>query len=250
MVSTGLWAKLRTSQFSGVIAVGLDECLSQELQSFGIPMVSFGCPSPHIVGIDQVAVCEMGVSELARIGCRRICVYNAPYATLAEVLDGLILKGMNHRDLLIPTMAFRPGTPEFGGQVSMVEYGMREAIRLFGPKTHPVDRPDGVMCIDDTFTQGFLIGLSQSGFRPGAGVEIASYANAGSPALAPWNEDLIRLEISVRAVGRALVAGLEMVVGGQVPDRYGWEASTLLATAEGPVRNLMLIPELKRKSQL
>jgi DNA-binding LacI/PurR family transcriptional regulator len=193
--------------------------------------------------------CQLGVSELLRLGCEKIALYNAPHTPAKDVFKGALSTHGASEHILKSTKAFKFIEPRFGQGYHLVEYGIDEARRLFGPESRPENRPDGVLCVDELFTQGFIVGLSQYGFRPGKHIEVASTRNAGSAVLLPWLGSITALEIDIKKIAAALTSGAQMLATGRVPDRDGWEESVMVEANEGQLRTLSIRPIVSRREE-
>ena len=243
-VSKGLWAKLQANRFAGVIAICVDERLVMEIDRIGIPMVGFACATETAVTVDMWSLAKLGVAELMRLGCKKINVYNAPSVDIRE-LHRSILTVPGAADCVQPaSRVFKVHEPQIGHRSRLFEHGVAEATRIFGPESDPGVRPDGIVSIDEKFTQGFILGLGKLGLQPGADVEIATHFNAGSYVLSPWLSQLICLENNATRLAVALKVGIESLQLGQVPNSGGWEDSVIQTGQRGKVRDLRLMPRL------
>ena len=250
IISSGLWSKLQARQFAGVIAVCVDERLVWEFERLGIPVVGFGCPAHYMVRLAVVEACQMGVQSLVELGCKRIALYNAPHITVREVFLGALAMHGASECIVPPKMGFQVRGAQLGYRSRLVESGINEARRLFGPGSDPSAKPDGIVSVDDMFTQGFLIGLGLYGILPGRDIEIATHENLNSPILSPWSKDIVAMEFNVSSISTALTAGIESISVGKTPNRGGWEESLLLNERQGPLRTLTIRPKLRPKSEL
>jgi DNA-binding LacI/PurR family transcriptional regulator len=144
-------------------------------------------------------------------------------------------------------MAFHVDEPHLRYRARMMDNSISEAIRLFGPDSDPASRPDGIVSIDETFTQGFIFGLASIGLFPGRDVEIATHNTKGSPILSLWQKDITVLAFDVSEIAAALVTAAEKLASGHSPDTGGWESSYLLNAKQGTLRVLVIYPSLVRK---
>ena len=244
------WTRLRSRAFSGVMLACVDESLAWRVERTGVPVVAFGCPGHHMIRLAAATTCTLGVEELVRLGCARIALYNAPHFGAREMFSAALRAHGASEHVVPPTVVFRSSLPQLGRRFRMVDVGLREATRLFGPDSNPSDRPDGILSADDTFTQGFLMGLHRHGVELGKVVRIASHFNRGSPTLEAWKDEIVRLEFSVREIVTAMNSGVAQLVRGEVPNRDGWERSTIENGKQGPLRVLDLAATVRRPRDL
>lgn len=218
-----IWGGLRANQFGSVLLCGTSDPLVVHLHRMGIPCVTFSTNGPNRVVVGYLEACQVGVGELAKAGCRRIALYNTPYWSLREVfLASLRTHGLSETSIQ-NRRAFREQS-EPGKTIQrfrLVEHGMAAAIQGFGPDVPSQQRPDGILSMDDMFTQGFLMGLERLGMEPGRDVEIATYANLDSPSLAAWEGKLIRMVFDPREIARAMHARADSLERG-LAETPGW----------------------------
>jgi hypothetical protein len=246
-VSSSLWTRIQACRFSAAMAICVGPSATWELEELGIPVVAFGCPSHNMIKLALKEASHLGVTELVQLGCQKIGLYNAPHAPAKVVFKGALSSYGASERILNTTKAFRINAPRFGHGLHLVEYGIEEARRLFGPESNLAERPDGVLSVDELFTQGFIIGLSQYGIQPGRDIEIASTRNKGSAVLLPWRGSITALEFDVQKIAAGLISGAQMLAAGQIPNRDGWENSVLESAKEGPLRTLTISPTLIKK---
>ena len=218
-----VWGGLRANQFGSVLLCGTSAALVEHLHRMGVPCVAFATNGPNRVVLGYLEACQVGVGELARAGCRRIALYNTPYWSLREVfLASLRSHGLSETSIQNRRTFREQGEPGKAIQrFRLVEHGLAAAIQGFGPDVPPLQRPDGILSMDDMFTQGLLMGLDRLGIEPGRDVEIATYANRGSPSLAAWEGKLIRMVFDPREIARAMHERADSLERG-VAESPGW----------------------------
>lgn len=243
------WRHIKTRQYSAVIAICVDIRMTFEIERYGIPVVALGCPSRNMLMMGSLEACQLGVSELVKLGCKKIALYNAPHLATREVfMAALSAHGVS--ECFVPnSITFGSKFPLLGERYRLIEHGLEEAFRAFGPGTDRSQQPDGILSVDDMFTQGYLMGLSKLGIEPGRDVQVASHVNVGSPSLAMWEDQIVCLEFDIRGIGRSMLAGALHLAKGEVPNSFGWEHSVVLHQIEGPLRTLIVRPRVRRRAK-
>lgn len=241
----GLGDQLRRKEFSGVYAVCQSDDFLEFVRDCGLPVVGFACPARHHIVFAHLEAAQMGVGELVRMGCRNIAFYNATYTSLREVFVATS-HSLGVEEFPVPD----DYEPQYGRQLPRgnVELGFEAALKVFGP---PCDaRPDGVLSLDDMFTQGYLMGLESLGVRVGTDVMIATMTNQESFALAGWHSRIARLQFSISEVADLMYSGMSALLRSEEPSD-GWEKAVWLrhklshdATSEFAVRVAMVRPKL------
>jgi len=206
-----LWSKLEARRFSSVVTVAADERLHKEIEALGNPVLSFGTSSRYMVRFALLEACQLGVAGLVKEGCRRIALFNTPFVSIREVfVASLAAHGVD--ETILPFEVFHANSNDMlVRSFHLVERGRRSAHQAMAISP----RPDGVLSLDDMFTQGFILGLLEMGLKPGTDIEIASHVNQGSPALRTWEKQITQLEFSLPEVARALYEAADAIVAGR-----------------------------------
>lgn len=245
-MSPDLWMKVEGGHYASMISVGTDPKLNSLIEASGTPVVSFGSISSHIVRIAMLDACQVGVAELARLGCRRIGLYDTPFTSIRELfLAALSVHGvkeflMPHRDLYNQEVASKDQT--LVRRFSLFDYGYRAARRAFG-KGNIEPKPDGLVSLDDLFTHGFIVGGLELGQVPGRDYQIATHVNIGSPVLAAWEPQLVRFEHSNEALARTLHEAATALEQKQ-PLASGWGRDSI---GQGGATNMVYFLPLNRR---
>jgi len=230
--------EIAAGRVHGVLGVGLDALAARWFESQGLPFVAFAGYGASAVAFDDAALVRLGVTALASRGCRRLALWSSVVAhgippSREEVLrrpavaafpEALKACGLPFEPELVRTNAHLcPEEPlrECGQEWSIPsqqEQGRRAARAVFGPDADPRLRPDGIVCTDDSMTQGALPQLARYGVGIGSEVQIATHANAGSPVLFGYEELLVRLEVAPALLVRAMYDRLEAQIEGRAPE--------------------------------
>lgn len=224
LLAPDIWEKLRARQFSSVLLFGTNPRLTPHLVDFGLPVVGLATAAPYVLRFAMVDACQVGVAELARLGCRRASLYNSPFYLMREVFMAALethqieAAEMSHDDFFGEDSITQPVRFH-----RMVEKGRSAAHRTISAGN--LDRGDyGILISDDTFTQGFIHGLIDHGLKVGEDVEIATYTNRGSPVLGPWESKLTRLELDIPQITEAMNDCADRLCEGLPPDKTWFPA--------------------------
>lgn len=241
-ISDGLLENLRAGAFSGLYLICVSVGLMKLIRECDIPHVGFACPARYDIHMAWLEACQMGVGALAKLGCKRIAQYNPSHAATREVfLAALRTHQISERPVSREEACGAPDTP-FGFH-TLVQNGFRSAMLAFGPDSNPSNRPDGVISLDDMFTQGYLMGLQVSGVELGGDVQVATQTNYESPSLLAWQDRIVRMEFRVAEIAETMHAALEALIQKQEPSNR-WEHATWATGEEGPSRLAMISPQL------
>ncbi len=238
-----LMADLKSGAFAGAFCLSLDDRIPWMIEDLGIPVVSFSCPSHYMVQLANLEACQIGTSELIKAGCHRIALYNAPYIGTKEVFTAALTAHGAKEVVVPPSVGFTQRPPKMGRRSRLIEAGFNEGLRLFSPESTET-RPDGIFCVDDMFTMGFVMALQRLGLQAGKDVHIATHINHGSPVLAAWQHQLIALEFDIRQIGQSMITGMSQIIKGEQPGRGGWEHSVVMEKQRGLVRVMLVRPKL------
>lgn len=238
-----LMADLKSGAFAGAFCLSLDDRIPWMVEDLGIPVVSFSCPSHYMVQLANLEACQIGTAELIKAGCHRVALYNAPYIGTKEVFTAA-LRAHGAREVVVPpAVGFSQRPPRLGRRTKLIEAGFNEGLRLFQDTAVDV-RPDGIFCVDDMFAVGFIMALQRLGLTPGKDIQIATHSNHGSPVLAAWEHQVIRLEYDIRQIGQLMIAGMSQIIKGEQPNKNGWENSAIMEKQRGLVRVVLIRPKL------
>lgn len=171
---------LTEGHYQGVIGIGLGYALMQWIKDQEVPYVAFAGPGAHTVVIDHASLHEAGTSALKALGCRTIMEIPWSHASPSQ-------------------------------QASGYEWG----VSLLERSRHNL--PEGIVSTDDMQTLGLLGAMHEKGFVLGKDFHVATHANAGSPVLLGWQEELIRLTVSPEEIVQQLFALLEVQLSATDP---------------------------------
>jgi len=210
-LSSDLWAKLEARRFSSVVGVGTHERLNAEIEGLGNSMLTFGTSSQYMLAFAMLEACQMGVAGLVQEGCQRIALFNTPYVPIREVfVASLAAHGVT--ETVLPFEAFHANhNDNLVRSFHLVERGRRSALQAMAISPPP----DGVLSLDDMFTQGFILGLLELGLKPGRDIEVASHVNQGSPALRTWEKQITQLQFSLSEVAKQLYEAADLLADGR-----------------------------------
>jgi hypothetical protein len=241
-----IWAKLEVLRYASVTVLGIDGRVVREIERLGNVTVSFGSLSRYQIHMAMLEACQLGVQELVRLGCQRIALYNTPFVSMREVFMAAISSHGVEETLLPHDEHFeRYADDYFVRHYRLVERGWRAAHRALGPSA--TAKLDAILSLDDMFTQGFLMGMLELGLYPGRDLQIATYANAGSPTLAAWERDMVRLEFSTARLASLLHEGAQALEAGAALGP-GWGPGEYVP-GYGPTQMVMARPTLRTISR-
>ena len=223
---------LRARKLDGVIFVGESNPEGARwVSEQDVPVValSYTPITKYRVCIDWCESVRLGVETLARDGCRKIGLW-IPLGT------GLGRTGQNHS---FPELnAFRAALkankiafdsslvwrddmlhenaelPDFG---TNQEQGFRAAHEVFSDKKHRENAPDGLVILDDMMARGAIVTLQQLNLQPGRDIKIITHLNKNSQVLAPFIDNVSRMEIDPAEIVGALFSQLETLMNGDKP---------------------------------
>ena len=171
--------EISSGHFHGVIGIGLDACDAKWIRAQNLPFVAFAGPGSYTVGFDN--------EELLRLGREALL----PFGTNIVVLES------EHNDL--------------SKQQSGYLWGRKLLAR---PRS---EWPEGIISRDDMLTLGLIGAFHNQGIPLDGSIRIATHANAGSPALLGWEEQLVCLEVSPVAISVRLFEVLEALMRHELP---------------------------------
>jgi DNA-binding LacI/PurR family transcriptional regulator len=96
------------------------------------------------------------------------------------------------------------------------EQGYETARSVFATDGQSVtSRPDGILITHDLMAAGAMKALEKLNIVVGRDIQIATLANAGSPILTDYEDQLIRLEFEAQEVASQLFVMLETLMRGE-----------------------------------
>lgn len=254
-LSPDIWAKLESNGYSGILAVGLSIELMVRLNQFEIPAVGLGTPARHHIRMSMVEACQLGVMELASLGCKKVSLYHPVHVTTREIfVSTLQVHGIEEFTVELDDHQNEYDQP--GGQngtmlvgSDTIKQGFRSACLAFGDQSDPSHRPDGILSLDDLFTFGYIMGLTTLGRKAGRDVQIATHSNLESPVLWGWEKDLIQMQFSVSEAVQSLHVILKSLIYGKEPSGE-WANAVTIRDENGTFRALSQRPKLIRPAVL
>ena len=93
------------------------------------------------------------------------------------------------------------------------EFGYEAARRILIQSEQ--DRPDALLVLDDMMTRGALTALHQAGLEPAGDVQIGTFAVKDSPALRPYGDRFVRIELDVDEFTTIALDQLERLMDGK-----------------------------------
>ena len=212
--------EITAGNFDGVLSVGLPRPTTHWIEERGIPVVAFAGAARFSVTTARLPVVEQGVEALAKSGCRQIDLWLPPRSHWVDRFD-LIQQAFNKsiarysgvEGNIVPSASEVADFDTDGVYYpARIETGWEYAHRFFGPDSDKANRPDGVVVADDMLGLGALMGFFELGISVGEELQIASYANAGSPTLLGWEKRIYRIEYDIARLVEMLYETLEALM--------------------------------------
>ena len=212
---TEIWTKLEARRFGSVVTLGVDSRVNKEIEALGNPVVTFGAFGSYQVSLAMLEACQLAVGELARVGATKIALYNTPFISVREVFMAAV-SAHGAKEMFLPFDAGFDDVEkdQIVRHFHLAERGLRAARLALDQRIPEANRPDGIVSLDDMFTQGFIMGMINLGLVPGKDVKIVTYANANSSSLVGWEKDLIRIEFDPAGVTTALHSAADALEAG------------------------------------
>jgi DNA-binding LacI/PurR family transcriptional regulator len=226
-LSEDLIRSILDGSLHGVLSIGVEHSVTRWIEAQGVPVVSIAGPSNYIITQDYGTAARMGVEELARMGCRRIGLwqpvvnfYPSHIRRVRHAFDKAMRAQKLERDesLDAPEIA-----PHAGHKPSSMEAGYWGAMQFFDENASTrarrsrADWPDGVVIMDDMMAQGVFMALDQLGIKPGRDIKVAAFAVAESPVLLPWEKSIARMEFSLHEIVTSMLEGVLSLADGRQP---------------------------------
>lgn len=239
--SETLARRIESGRVDGAVAIGVGAETMALLEQPGFPIVSFAGPATYAVMQDTPDLIRLGVETLAEAGARRIALwsplelYSPPDAVsyfqnaFREAFKAaLAMVGLPFEEALMQQNNPRAMLPGSLTDTSYQKQGYETALSVFAPEGGPhggaVAPPDAIVSTDDMLTIGALSAFRRCGVEVSRGkvrgvgkrsVLMATHANANSPVLIGYEEDLFLLEMDPADVVDALFTILEALMAGE-----------------------------------
>lgn len=176
------------------------------LEKKGIPTVALWTSGSHDLLIDYDWFLRQGLTKLKAAGCRRV-EWWSEQDNLHDQFDQAardlgIEPGFRwDRPPLFDPMA-PPEPPAIRAMAALREAAARNAL------------PDGIVLLDDSYTQGLVMQAEAMGLRLGRDLEIATLEVAGSPLLWGWDHRIHCVTLDPAAVAQAILGGMSALASG------------------------------------
>lgn len=203
MLSQEDWKKLEAGHYASVIAFGVDEMLVPMIEATGVPVIGFSCPARYLSQIPMHDLVRQGVEALVADGCQRIMLMDTPFAPISQI-HALAQQVAGPGIELVPVHMGMVASNKHPvvRRYPYFEQGLAAAEILLRRKRDK--GADGVLCMDDLFCHGLLVGMLRKGKSIADMPRIATYANRNSPVLAAYEDDLILIEFDPAALAKDL----------------------------------------------
>jgi DNA-binding MarR family transcriptional regulator len=232
--SVGLAEEVTKGRLAGVLAIGLTHTQTRWIESHHTPTVAFAGAARCYVQVAMDALIQSGVAALAREGCRKIVllVSHTEMAPLRAFEVSCLAQDIESSEILSASSELSTQSLPFQG------WALAESLLASN-----LDERCGVLSLDDTLTQGFLMRLLRADML--ARLTIATHANTGSPTLLGWEDRLIRLEHDPADIVTGLFTCLDALIAGtQPPNTYIVADAGFPPVYSEPIRALSLSPKV------
>ncbi len=240
LLGTSLAEAIASRKFSGVYSVCQNDAVLDAIRDADLPSVGFGCAAKYHIHMAYLEACQLGVNALARLGCRTVSLYRPSHTTSREVFLAT-MRAQGLTEIALPNADPPPLFQHRSPYSRTTEQGYWSAVAAYGPDSNKVDRPDGVIILEDMFALGFLMGLQAMGLQVGRDVKVASHVNVESPILLAWQRQIVSLKFSVVNIASVMHVAMEALRLGTEPTD-AWEKATWNLADRGPFRVAMLFP--------
>ena len=223
-----LIGEIRSGRVDGILAVGIPPATAEWLAEQGTPLVAFAGPGACMVALDGPAGIRLSVERLAAQGCTRLALWSPvppfrpsdddgrrPGPGVEAFRHALDECGLEFDPRRVKTNRHLVPVPGSVTTETHQEQGYRTAYEVFGAAV--LNRPDGIVLVDDMMAQGALIALRNLGVVVGEDVKVASHANRGSNALLGHEDALNRVEIDPSEVVHEMFDLLGTLMKGETP---------------------------------
>lgn len=220
---------VRTGQIRAVIGIGLSDSAAHWLEEHDVPVVSFAGAGRAMVFPDSACFVRQGVAELIARGCRRIGLWRpVPDRTplsphmLQAALENFLnpareeierLGAQFHPELVQANLDLLRS----GGQ--MPATGQEQGYTIALEVLQSDDRPHGILIADDIMATGAMSALRRLGLEPGRDIEVVTFANAGSPVLVGYEEQIAPFIFDPMDFARTLFHLLDSMLEGSELNR-------------------------------
>lgn len=212
---------IEAGRLQGMIVLGNNEPVLQLLGSKNIPHVLFSASPNHVnqVGVDDKNLIDQGVNALAYSGCKRLGLVSSrgeirlKDPNFREDIDAFEAALKRNRLEVIPGAVVEhsvdPALIPPALRETNMEIGYWAATSLF--QGEPVNRLglDGLVVMNDHYTQGVLLAFDDLGLKVQQDVRIATHAIKDCTPLKFRANKMILLETDIDAVVDALFLNLE-----------------------------------------
>jgi DNA-binding LacI/PurR family transcriptional regulator len=213
----GLMDDICAGRVQGVLTIGLPTETVDWMSQQGVAVVAFAGEGPVSVNVGPEQVMEVGVAALVGRGCRRLTVWTdlESQPRKAECSEEqAFLRVLALHDLKFHDNYLKPQGSE-ATEYSNYELACHWASQVFkGPRD---SWPDGLLVSKDIVAQDVIPALLESGIVPNRDLIIASHANAGSPVLRAYEDDLMLIEYNSAEIVQIMFDQLEALLRGEAP---------------------------------
>jgi DNA-binding LacI/PurR family transcriptional regulator len=196
---------LRSGACRGALTLGLSGPQARTLESWGVPSVAFGGSGTCQAAMNEEHMVSRGLEFLKQAGCRRAAFWGYDDPAADFFVEEARRLGMETQRATIPIP--RADDPIHGEP--QAARGFRHAMARLsaGPQA------DGLLLLDDAYTQGVLMAMGRLGLAPSKDLQIATHAVAGSPVLWGWEPHLFLISVEPRDLARTMVKVLASELG-------------------------------------
>ncbi len=223
---------LKSGRLNGVICTGMLNPRSLEwIRKHQVPLVAIAAEAvtPCRVSFDHAGMIKLAVRALHAEGCRQIAfIHDMDPDGLSERMEAFHANMEEVKLTVRPEWVWNPlGAPATGSRETpemmetKEELGCRAIMEIFGKiasgSSSDREVPDGLVSADDMMTRGAVMMLQKFDLRVGRDVKIATHANQGSPALRPYAQEMILMEVNPTEVVEGAFQQLETLMDGRTP---------------------------------
>jgi DNA-binding LacI/PurR family transcriptional regulator len=216
-LNQGLQNEILNERIHGVLAVGLDRTVTEWIEEQDVPTVVYAGYGRCFVANNSEHGIQLGTRKLASRGCQRIEMWedtprkpsqqtSAVARVFLQTLKRLKLENQSSQ-VRQCGIDWSLSTPQ--------EQGYHLAQQVF---SQPREMwPHGIVIGNDMMTVGVLRSLQNARVEPGTDVQIATHANAGSPALVGYENKLLLMEFDPGELTEAMFHILDDLMAGRKP---------------------------------
>lgn len=208
--------QVEAKRIQGALGVTMGHPEDSWLRERGVTFVTFASYSQYAVGLDESALIRLALLRLIEQGCSRIGLWgpgpydeadNDPGSTFIYFRRSLHELGQPF------DMALVQQTPAWARSFSMAQQGSAIAQHVFGNTDMP--RPDGLVLLLDSMTEGIIVTLQMLGVRLGEQLKIATHGNKGLFLLLDLIPELTVIEYDPQDIVRAMFNVYDQVRAGR-----------------------------------